>query len=326
MSTTETPKPTHHVGAPPLPARSSRVRRHLAVLLVLVGLVAAAPGVASLAGFTARAVNRDNVISTGALDIAFGRASKYVAISNMKPGDWLDQTIDITNTGTLASDYRFHTEDLRVRFGANLDDVLRATITRRGEVLVEGVRLSAVQDVTGRLEPDATDLLEVRISWPENTPEVDNRYQGAALEFDFVVDASQLETTTTTAPPTTAPPTTAPTTAPPTTVAGGLAINGVPGMTAIEVPFDPTVPGITIVSASSTRFHVTNTSTQPMRFRFESTGTTEVWDGSGEWIETIVSAEWGWDGYEVALAPGERRDFIANSWDATTKLSVVAIG
>jgi hypothetical protein len=279
------------------------------VVLVFLGLVAAAPGVASLAGFTARDVNRDNVISTGALDIAFGQDTRYVSIANMKPGDWLDQSIDITNSGTLAADYAFDAVNFRVRQGSDLDEVLRVSISRAGVVLAEGVRLSALDGVTGRLEPKATDLLDIRISWPENAPEIDNRFQGAVLDFDFLVRAAQLSTSTT-APATTAP-------------AGGLFINGVPGLTAIEVPFDPKAPGITVVNANSTRFSVANTGSSPAVFRFESSGTTEVWDGSGEWIETIVSAEWGWDGYTVELAPGEKRAFIANSWDATTKLSVI---
>jgi hypothetical protein len=283
------------------------------VVLVFLGLVAAAPGVASLAGFTAQDVNRDNVISTGALDIAFGQDTRYVSIANMKPGDWLDQTIDITNSGTLAADYVFDAVNFRVRQGSDLDEVLRVSISRAGVVLAEGVRLSALDGVTGRLEPKATDLLDIRISWPENAPEIDNRFQGAALDFDFLVRAAQLSTSTTAAP----------TTAPPTTAPGGLFINGVFGLTAIDVPFDPSAPGITVVNANSTRFSVANTGSSPAVFRFESSGTTEVWDGSGEWIETIVSAAWGWDGYTVELAPGEKRDFIANSWDATTKLSVI---
>lgn len=66
---TPIPDPSHPVTGP------RRRRRHLAVLLVFAGLVAAAPGVATLAGFTAQDVNRDNTISAGVLDVAFGQAT-----------------------------------------------------------------------------------------------------------------------------------------------------------------------------------------------------------------------------------------------------------
>jgi hypothetical protein len=295
------------------PHRPSRLRRHLAALLAVVGVAAAAPGVASLAGFTARDVNRDNVIAAGALDIAFGQGRRYVSIANMKPGDWLDQTVTVVNGGSLASDYLLRTDNLRVTRGADLDEVLRVSISRNGQVLAEGLRLSEVRIPAGRLAPGAVDTLEFRVVWTPNPAEIDNRYQGAALEFDLVVEASQVGSSTA------APPTT------PATGATGVAINGVPGLTSIDVPFDPASPAITVVNANSTRFTVTNLSTDPITFRFNSTGTTEVWDGSGEWIETIVSAEWGWDGFAVELAPGESRQFIANSWDAPTTLSVVPL-
>ena len=49
--------------------RPRRRRRHLAVVVLLAGLVAAVPGVATLAGFTARDVNRDNKITPDELTL-----------------------------------------------------------------------------------------------------------------------------------------------------------------------------------------------------------------------------------------------------------------
>lgn len=308
MSPRTTPDPV--ASEPAADDRPRRRRRHLAVVVVFAGLVAAVPGIATLAGFTARDVNRDNKITTGLLDVSFGRDTSQFEVRNMKPGDWLDTTVDIVNTGSLAQEYSFTAADLRAVTAANLDEVLRVTVSRRGEVLAENLRFSTLSGITGRLEPGVTDPLDLRISWPDNAAGVDNRYQGASLVLDLVVDAVQLDlaTTTTTAAPT-AP----------------LGIDGVAGRSTVEVPYDPAVTAITVVSDASTRFSVTNFSSTTQTFRFDSSAITEVWDGSGEWILTIIFPEWGWDGHQVELAPGETRSFIANAWEPDARISITPV-
>jgi hypothetical protein len=293
--------------------RHRRSRRHLAVVVVFAGLVAAVPGIATLAGFTARDVNRDNTISTGVLDVAFGRDRTQFDVRNMKPGDWFDTTVDIVNTGSLEQDYSFSAIDLRATGSANLDEVLRVTVARRGEVLAENLRFSTLREITGRLASGATDPLDLRVSWPDNPSPVDNRYQGASLVLDLLVEAVQLDA----APSTTVVPTTDP--------VAPFGINGVAGATSIAVPYDPKVTAITVVSDASTRFKVTNFSDTKQSFRFDSTAIAEIWDGSGEWIETILFPEWGWDGHQVDLAPGETRSFIANAWEPDVRVSIVSI-
>lgn len=292
--------------------RPPRRRRHLAVVVLLAGLVAAVPGVATLAGFTARDVNRDNKITTGLLDVSFGSDSTQFAVRNMKPGDWIDTTVDVVNTGSLAQEYSFSAADLRTDGPANLDEVLRVTVSRRGELLAENLRFSTLAGITGRLELGVTDPLDLRITWPDNPAAVDNRYQGASLVLDLVVDAVQLDL----APATTTIPDlpTAP-----------LGIDGVAGRDSVEVPYDPAVTAITVVSDASTRFSVTNFSSTTQAFHFDSTAVAEVWDGSGEWILTIVFPEWGWDGHQVDLAPGETRSFIANAWEPAARLTIVPV-
>ena len=102
-----------------------------------------------------------------------------------------------------------------------------------------------------------------------------------------------------------------------------LGIDGVAGRDSVEVPYDPAVTAITVVSDASTRFSVTNLSSTTQAFHFDSTAVAEVWDGSGEWILTIVFPEWGWDGHQVELAPGETRSFIANAWEPAARLTIV---
>ena len=197
---TPIPDPSQPVTGP------RRRRRHLAVLLVLAGLVAAAPGVATLAGFTAQDVNRDNTISAGVLDVAFGQATSAFNVANMKPGDWFDTSVPILNTGSMTEDYSFSATSLRPGGPANLDEVLRVTVSRQGTVLAENLRFSTLRDVTGRLDAGGRDVLDLRVTWPENVPQVDNRYQGASLAMDLQVDAITTDlATTTTTPASTAP-------------------------------------------------------------------------------------------------------------------------
>jgi hypothetical protein len=91
MDTTPTPEHT-----------PKRHRRALAAALVFTGLVAAAPGVATLAGFTAQDVNRDNSIEAGTLDVAVGQAEKYFEVRNMKPGDMTSQTVKVITPARCA--------------------------------------------------------------------------------------------------------------------------------------------------------------------------------------------------------------------------------
>jgi hypothetical protein len=169
-------------------ARPKRFRRGLAVGLVLTGLVAAAPGIATLAGFTAQDVNRDNTISSGTLDVAIGQAEKHFDVANMKPGDTTVQKVAVINTGTLTEDFSLDA----VNVNGNLDDMLRVTVTQDGKVLSEGSKLSELEPLASGLKSGEATSYEVSVTWPENKPEIDNKYQAGTVSFDFQVDANQL--------------------------------------------------------------------------------------------------------------------------------------
>jgi len=165
-----------------------RRRRGLAAAVVVAGLVAAAPGVATLAGFTAQDVNRDNEIASGTLDVAFGQDREYFDVQNMKPGDKTVQTVDVVNTGSLSEDFVL---DIVGVDGA-LDDVLTVAVSEDGTVLSEGTKLSEMRAIESGLRSGEQATYDVVVSWPENAPEIDNNYQGARVGFDFQVDATQL--------------------------------------------------------------------------------------------------------------------------------------
>ena len=178
MDTTTTPEHT-----------PKRRRRGLAAALVLTGLVAAAPGVATLAGFTAQDVNKDNTIESGTLDVAIGQAEKHFDVQNMKPGDTTTQKVEVINTGSLREDFVLDAVNVK----GNLDDVLQVSISQDGKVLAEGTKLSEMAAVTSGLQSGEATAYEVSVTWPENAPEIDNKYQAGIVSFDFQVDATQLD-------------------------------------------------------------------------------------------------------------------------------------
>jgi hypothetical protein len=168
--------------------KRTRRRRGLAVGLVIAGAVAAAPGVATLAGFTAQDVNRDNTIESGTLDIAFGQAERHFDVHNMKPGDTTTQKVQVTNTGALTDNYTLDAVNVQ----GPLDDVLRATVLGPDGRVARNVKLSELKPIVGQLQAGESQAYEVSVSWPENAPEVDNNYQATGVTFDLQVDAGQL--------------------------------------------------------------------------------------------------------------------------------------
>ena len=174
-------------GTTPAPARK-RHRRGLAIGLVLTGLVAAAPGVATLAGFTAQDANTDNAISAGTLDVAFGQDAQYFEVGNMKPGDTTTQKVEVINTGSLTEDFALDA----INVEGPLDDVLVVTVSRDGTELAKSSKLSELEPIAAGLSSGEATAYDVAISWPENAPKIDNRYQGASVGFDFQVDSTQM--------------------------------------------------------------------------------------------------------------------------------------
>jgi hypothetical protein len=166
-----------------------RHRRVLAGALIFTGLVAAAPGVATLAGFTAQDVNRDNSIESGTLDVAIGQDAKYFEVRNMKPGDTTVQTVKVINTGSLRQDFALDTVNVK----GNLDDVLTVTVSQDGKELTKPTKLSELAPVMSGLQSGEGTAYDISVTWPENAPEIDNKYQAGAVSFDFQVDATQLD-------------------------------------------------------------------------------------------------------------------------------------
>lgn len=111
-------------------ATVSRPRRYR-VLVPLAGLAAAAAlAVGSGADFTSNSVNSANAFSTGSLSQTNSKANSAVFdLDNMKPGDTLNGSVTITNSGSLEAGFTL-TETASNGFADKSN--LRLTITDAG--------------------------------------------------------------------------------------------------------------------------------------------------------------------------------------------------
>jgi hypothetical protein len=90
-----------------LHALAAHPRRTLAALAVVLAAVGITVG--SGANFTASSANAGNVFTTGTLVIAKSSNSALLNMTNLKPGDTANSTVDIQNTGTVAGDFTIKT-------------------------------------------------------------------------------------------------------------------------------------------------------------------------------------------------------------------------
>lgn len=73
--------------------------------IMFVGFTGILIGGAAFAAFTATATNTGNVFSTGTLNLTTSPSSGFISMSNMKPGDTVNATLNVTNPGTLSETY-----------------------------------------------------------------------------------------------------------------------------------------------------------------------------------------------------------------------------
>jgi len=90
-----------------LAAHPRRTIGALAVVLAAVGIT-----VGSGANFTAHAANPQNTFATGTLTIGSSASSALFNATGLKPGDSVNGTVDIQNTGSLAGAFTLQTSSV----------------------------------------------------------------------------------------------------------------------------------------------------------------------------------------------------------------------
>jgi spore coat-associated protein N len=90
-----------------LAAHPRRTIGALAVVLAAVGIT-----VGSGANFTAKAANPSNTFTAGTLTIGSSASSALFNATNLKPGDTVNGTVDIQNTGSLPGTFTLSTSNV----------------------------------------------------------------------------------------------------------------------------------------------------------------------------------------------------------------------
>ena len=111
-------------------AAPAKSRKRLAIVPLAGLLVAAAVAVGSGADFVSNSVNTANAFSTGTLSQQNSKADKAIFdLANLKPGDTLNGSVTITNSGTLPASFTLTENAVN---GFVKADNLTLVITRAG--------------------------------------------------------------------------------------------------------------------------------------------------------------------------------------------------
>ncbi|MEB2527210.1 hypothetical protein CIK52_13675 [Kocuria rosea] len=178
-------------------ATVSRPRRYR-VLVPLAGLAAAAAlAVGSGADFTSNSVNSANAFSTGSLTQTNSKANSAVFnLDNMKPGDTLNGSVTITNSGSLGAGFKL-TETATNGFTTKSN--LRLTITESGSTApvwtgTFGELTAAGPLVLGDWAPGQAKTFVFSVTLDSKA---DNTEQGKTATATYSWDAVQSAGTTT---------------------------------------------------------------------------------------------------------------------------------
>jgi len=163
--------------------------------LILVGILAFAAGLGTVAYFTSQATSDDNVFATGTLIIGApnnGSNTGVFSFRNWYPGYSETKTIDVKNLGTLPFKYRIKA-DITDDSGANLGNVLNVTITAGTKQIYSGTLAQLASagfifDDVLTLGEGESQNLSISVKMQETAG---NPYQAASATVKFTFDATQ---------------------------------------------------------------------------------------------------------------------------------------
>jgi spore coat-associated protein N len=176
-----------------LVARPRRTLAALAVVLAAVGIT-----VGSGANFTASSANAGNAFATGTLTMS-NSASALFSSANMKPGDSATGNVSITNTGSIAGDFKLTTASptgstaLLNQLDAVVTDcgVYTSTLPSctTGTTQLYSGKLGALSNVSaGTFAAGVKHYYKVVVTLPSST---DNTFQGLSSQVDLAWSATQ---------------------------------------------------------------------------------------------------------------------------------------
>ncbi|HSE71236.1 MAG TPA: TasA family protein [Nocardioidaceae bacterium] len=167
-------------------------RRKVLVPLATM-LAAGAIAVGSGASFTSESGNSSSAVTSGTLKQSNSKANAAIfTIPNMKPGDTVNSTLTLTNTGTLPATFSLkETVSANEFAGANLS--LRITNTTTGEVVYDGTfggLADGEEQDLGEWAATEANTFEFKVHLATTTPNTD---QGKTASASYTWHSVQLD-------------------------------------------------------------------------------------------------------------------------------------
>jgi spore coat-associated protein N len=169
-----------------------RNRARLAIALLLI-LLAAMVAVGSTAVFTSGHANPHNTFSSGKLEVT-GDDAAILTADRMVPGDSVDGTGTVQNTGSVPGAFGLASSDLEDSpgpSGGRLSEVLRLQIVEPGpspQTIYDGRFDSMSRRDLGSWGPGEEHTYDFKVTFPEGGAG-DNAYQGSSASITFTWDA-----------------------------------------------------------------------------------------------------------------------------------------
>lgn len=147
-----------------------------------VGAAGLLMGAATFAVFSSQALNTGNVFSTGILNLLTAPAIGLFDLSNMKPGDSFNRSLNVTNNGTLNLTY--NGTSTVVSGPPSLVDNLMISVEQGGTPIITPEPISSFNLPNRNLASNTTETLNFTVSLSSNASN-DAQNQTANATFNF---------------------------------------------------------------------------------------------------------------------------------------------
>ena len=158
--------------------------------LVLIGLTATADR--TTATFTATSTNPSNTANSATLTMSNDKpnAGDLVNVSNLVPGDTMNRTVVITNTGNVGLTYVASASAVaNTLMWSDTTNGLQVTVKRGATVLYTGALKNLSLPASGTIAAGGTDTLTYDFTFPASAG---NTFQSLAQDFTVTYTATQL--------------------------------------------------------------------------------------------------------------------------------------
>ena len=158
--------------------------------MVLVGLTATADKTG--ASFTATSTNPTNTANSATLSLSNNKplAGDLVNVTNLVPGDTMNRTVVITNTGNVGFTYTASISAVaNTLLWSDLTNGLQVTVLRGATTLYTGALKNMTLAASGTIAAGGTDTLTYNFSFPSTAG---NTFQTLSQDFTITYTATQL--------------------------------------------------------------------------------------------------------------------------------------